>query len=199
MAEKKSPIGICDLCGDPIADPYTTKGKPRLYCSAQCRNTANSRAGARERSRKAKQRVATGAWQNPHHLNPPTPEEQARRARLGRKREVEAGAWRNPALSDGARKKLSQPRKHDDNPILHSALEKLRQGLSVTELTPGEQEAHRTYRRELRSQRRSEANAYAREYYRKRQAAMTPEQREAQREKWRKANRRKAQKRKKKD
>ena len=67
-----------------------------------------------------------------------------------RKAEVEAGTWRNPALTDEAREKLSRPRKHADNPTLHSAIEKLRQGTPVADLTPAEQEAHRTYRRQLR-------------------------------------------------
>ena len=47
MAEKTAPLGICDLCGGEISPgPYTSKDTPRLFCSRECRNTANSRAGA---------------------------------------------------------------------------------------------------------------------------------------------------------
>lgn len=67
MPEKKAPLGICDHCGGeiPEARHYTTKGTPRLYCSRDCRNTANSRAGAHILSRKGKERVRRGEWQNP--------------------------------------------------------------------------------------------------------------------------------------
>lgn len=125
MATKKQPLGICDHCLAQMPEDrhFTSKGKPRLYCSRDCRNTANSRAGSKKRSVKAKARVRRGEWQNPHHLNPPSPEEQARRARLGRLREVQAGTWRNPALSPEARKKLSRPRKHSGP--LRQAIRKL--------------------------------------------------------------------------
>ena len=193
MAKKQKPLGICDLCGGeipPHLGEYTSKGQPRLYCSRDCRNTANSRAGSPERARKARQRVARGEWQNPAKLNPPTGEEQAHRARLGRRREVEAGTWRNPALDNAARKKLSRPRKHSGP--LHQAIEKLSRGQKMADLTPEEQQAHRRYRAKLRAARRDEVNAWHRRYYHKRQAEMTAEEREAQRAKWRKANRRRS-------
>jgi hypothetical protein len=65
---------------------------------------------------------------------------------------VEAGSWRNPALADQAREKLSRPRRHSG--VLHSAIEKLKQGAKVADLTPEEQEAHRAYRRGLQDRRR---------------------------------------------
>ena len=189
---KQQALGICDNCLSEIPrdEWYTSKGKPRLYCGRDCRNTGNSRAGAPIRSVKAKRRVARGEWQNSHHLNPPTPTEQSRRARLGRRREVKAGTWRNPALSDEAKDKLSRPRKHD--PALHAVLEKLKQGIRVSELTPEEQELHRAYRRELVATRRDEVNAGYRQRYRLRQASMSEEEHEAQRAKWREQNRRRS-------
>jgi hypothetical protein len=86
---------------------HTVKGKIRRFCSLMCRNTANSRAGNPERTRNLQERVARGEWVNPAHLRPRTSQEQAPRARLGRKREVAAGIWRNPALGAEARAKLS--------------------------------------------------------------------------------------------
>jgi hypothetical protein len=171
---KVEPVGVCDLCKGPIppGDWYTRRG-PRRFCSVDCRNTANSRAGATLRGQKAKKRVAEGRWLNPAKLNPPTGEEQARSASLGRRREVAEGRWRNPALSEGARVKLSRPRKHEGD--LHRAIEKLKQGRSVADLTPEEAEAHRAYRR------RQRAELWAR----------TPEdRREHWREVWRLAKRR---------
>lgn len=194
MVSKSQPLGICDHClGEIPSDVgwYTSKGKPRLHCCRDCRNAANSQAGAAIRSKKAKRRVARGEWQNPHHLNPPTPEEQARRARVGRKREVTSGTWRNPAKSLDARRKLSRPRKHGDNLVLHRALEKLKFG-TVADLTEEETEAHRAYRRNLEAARRDEINAQARERYRLQQESMTDEDREVQRAKWRAANQRRA-------
>jgi len=187
---KQQALGICDNCLSEIPrdEWYTSKGKPRLYCGIDCRNTGNSRAGAPIRSKKAKQRVARGEWQNPAKLNPPTPEEQARRSRLGRKREVSAGTWRNPALSDEAKEKLSRPRKHD--PALHAVLEKLKQEQRLADLTPEEKELHRIYRRDLRQARRKEVNAWYRNWYRQQQASLSDEEREAQRARWREQNRR---------
>lgn len=76
MAEKVQPIGICDLCLAAMPrDRWYTRRGPRLYCSTDCRNTANSRAGAPIRTVKLKARVKAGTWQNPHHLNPPSKEE----------------------------------------------------------------------------------------------------------------------------
>jgi len=165
MPSKTQPLGICDLCLGPIRDWYTSKGRPRLYCSVDCRNTGNSRAGATIRSEKACERVRMGQWVNPALIHPPTPENIGAGVKQARLREVEAGAWRNPALDDEAREKLSRPRKHSG--VLHSAIEKLSRRLSVSELTPEEQEAHRLYRRELRIARRDDVNRLARERYRR--------------------------------
>lgn len=152
MREKQQPTGICDLClGEiPRGQWYTRRG-PRLY-HVECKNTANSRNGNPIRIAKQIERVRRGEWQNPHHLNPPTNEEQARRARLGRQREVAAGTWRNPALSDAARVKLSRPRKHRG--ALHRVMEKLRT-LKVSELTARERSLYRAYQRDLARQRRA--------------------------------------------
>ncbi len=151
MREKQQPIGICDHCLSPMprAMWYTRRG-PRLYCSIDCKNTANSRNGNAVRVEKLRARVRRGEWENPAKLNPPSGEEQARRARLGRRREVEAGTWRNPALPDEARKKLSRPRKHRG--LLHRVIEKLRHG-SVADLTEREKRVHRAYRRSLKRRR----------------------------------------------
>ena len=187
--DKAQPIGICDLCQGPIAEPYTTKNKPRRYCSRDCRNTGNSRAGADIRSEKNLKRVQAGTWQNPAKLNPPSPEAIGRKARITRQREVAAGTWRNPALTDEARAKLSRPRKHGDNPLLHSAIEKLGQGASVSELTPEEQQAHRTYRAELQAKKDpDEVRRANRERYRRRRDAMSEEEKAVQLEKWRRQN-----------
>jgi acyl-CoA reductase-like NAD-dependent aldehyde dehydrogenase len=81
---------------------------------------------------------------------------------------VAAGRWRNPALTDAARAKLSRPRRHTG--ALHNALEKLKRGLRVADLTAEQQDAHRAYRRQQR------AELWAR---------MTEEQRARLRAKWR--------------
>jgi len=152
-SEKIQPLGVCDNCLGNIPKErwYTSKGKPRRYCSVECRNTGNSHEGEAVRHAKMLQRMERGEWRNPMQLRPPTPEEQAERARKGRLAEVEAGTWRNPALSDEAREKLSRPRKHFG--VLASALEKLHQGVPVAQLTPEEQDAHRAYRRELKQKK----------------------------------------------
>lgn len=188
MADKQAPIGICDFCGGPIprSEWYTRRG-PRLYCSVDCKNTANSRVGAPIRSRKAKERVRRGEWQNPHHIHPPTSEEQSRRSRLARTREVESGRWRNPALTDKARAKLSRPRKHTG--ALHKALEKLRRG-SMIDLTDAERKAYLRWRHELRQARLQDVRRYYRDRYRKQQESLTPAEHEAQRAKWREQNKR---------
>lgn len=154
---KLLPDGVCDHCGQPFPPGlgwYTRRG-PRRYCSIDCRNTANARAGGPIVSVKNKQRMAEGRWQNPAKLHPPTSEEQSRRSRLGRLREVAAGRWRNPALSTEARAKLSRPRVHTDNPVLHSVFEKLRRG-RVADLTDEERAAYRVYQQQLRDARRAE-------------------------------------------
>jgi hypothetical protein len=165
---KVQPLGICDLCGN--AMPTHTHHGVRIYCSIDCRNTANSRAGSPVRSAKAKKRVALGQWKNPALL---ISEEQRRQqnaesARKGRKREVAEGRWRNPALSDRARKKLSRPRVHKYNWRLHRALALLRKGTRLPDLPCDLRSAVRTYRRKLRANHREEWNARAREKYRQR-------------------------------
>jgi hypothetical protein len=101
-------------------------------------------------------------------------------------REIAEGRWRNPALSLEAREKLSRPRKHGDNPVLHRAIERLRQGAKVADLTPEEREAHRIHRATLREARRDEYNAWRRDYYRRCMA--DPESRARLREKWQRQN-----------
>lgn len=174
---KTAPLGVCDLCGLFLPDPYTSKGTPRRYCSRECRNTANSRAGSAERSRKAKARVAAGEWQNPMRLRPPTSQEQATRARRGRLAEVAAGNWRNPALSPAARAKLSRPRLHSGR--LAEAIERLRVGARMTDLTPDQADAYRAHARDRAARRwavmpedqRERRRAQWRAYWRRRQGA----------------------------
>lgn len=168
---KRRPLGICDHCGAPMPT-HTVKEKIRRFCSVRCRNTANSRAGNAERTRKLRERVARGEWQNPATLRPPTPEEQAARARRGRLREVAAGVWRNPALSDAARAKLSRPRKTSG--ALADAIEKLRKG-NMADLSPDEADAYRAHARARQAALR---------------ASWTDEERAEARRKWREAWRR---------
>lgn len=189
MPDKTQPIGTCDHCLGPIPPgQWRTRRGPRLYCSLECRNTANSRAGNPVRVQKLRQAVQTGTWQNPAKLRPPTPEEQSARSRKGRLREVAEGRWRNPALTPAARAKLSRPRKHSGP--LASAIERLKTGVSMSGLTIEEADAYRSYARQRRAARRDAANAYHRQRYHIRQSALTDEQRQAQRQRWRAANRR---------
>lgn len=148
MTEKKRPLGICDLCEGLIHQKewYTSKGNPRLYCSRDCMNAANSRKGAPIRSAKQIEHIKNGEWRNPAKIRPPTSEEQSARSRKGRLREVAEGRWRNPALTPEAREKLSKPRKHTG--ALASAIEKLHI-MHMSELTEEEQEAFRSYSRSL--------------------------------------------------
>lgn len=196
---------LCELCGGDVNQHglgyYTSKGKKRRFCSLECRNTANSRAGAPIRAQKARERVARGEWKNPNPLlrDDLSPEERraflrsiGRGARKVRLAEVREGRWRNPALSPEAREKLSRPRKHGG--ALHSALEKLKRGARVADLTPKEQEAHRAYRRELYAAKREEKRAWRRRWWRRKMDALTDEEREALRAKWREENRRKKKK-----
>lgn len=149
---KTNSIGICDHCGGPIAphDYYTSKGKPRQFCSRDCRNTANSRAGNPIRRAKAQQRVAQGSWQNPAKLHPPTPTEQAARARKGRLREVQSGTWRNPGQTPAAQAINSRPHKHTG--ALAEAMEILRHGCTA-DLSPDQHAAILAYRKNLRDQK----------------------------------------------
>jgi hypothetical protein len=180
MAKKIEPLGVCDNCGETFPErvsPYTSKGVPRLCCSRRCRNALNSRRGAEKRSEMARARVRRGEWENPS----PLMQDDATQAEVehyiaamsagvsrARKAEVEAGTWRNPALSPEAREKLSRPRVHGDNPVLHSALRKLGQGDSVGDLSTEEREAHRAYRRDLYAARIEEFRAWRRDWYRRR-------------------------------
>ena len=190
MPTKKHPLGVCDLCNGPISpgDWYTSKRRPRLYCSIDCRNTANSRNGNPERVRKLRIAVAAGAWQNPAHLRPPTSAEQSDRSRQGRLREVAEGRWRNPGLTPEARAINSLPHKHSGP--LAAAIEKLKVCRRLADLTDDEHAAYLAYSRALRAARRDEVNAGYRRRYAERRAAMTEAEREAQRAKWRADNQR---------
>lgn len=178
MSEKTAPLGICDLCGEtfPAGVSLYTKRGPRRYCSIECRNTANSRDGAEIRARKARERVARGEWENPSPFvreDATEAERHLARRKIGqgvtrrRRAEVRAGIWRNPALDDAAREKLSRPRAHADNPALHRAIERLRTGDKMSDLTIEEADAYRTWRRALRYARRDEVNAWYRTRYRR--------------------------------
>jgi hypothetical protein len=79
--------------------------------------------------------------------------------------EIEAGTWQNPADAPGAQEKLSRSRRHADNPLLHWAFEKLKQGLSVSDLTEAEAEAHWRYGRRRYRMRRTEICEWRREWY----------------------------------
>lgn len=178
MSDKQKPLGICDLCGErfPAGVSLYTRRGPRRYCSVECRNTANSRVGAPVRARKARERVASGEWFNPSPFTRPGATDAQRAALVekmrrsvsrARRREVAEGRWRNPALDDAAREKLSRPRIHADNPLLHSAIEKLRRGAAMSELSQDEAEIYRTYRRERRERRIDEIRAWYRARYRR--------------------------------
>lgn len=194
--EKRAPLGTCDLCGGPIppGEWYTCKGKPRLHCSLECRQTDNSRTGAPVRSAKAKQRVADGTWVNP--FDRMTPDEmfahQSKAARTTRTREVAEGRWRNPGLTPAARAINSRPEKHGNNPTLHHAIELMGRGVKLSEMPQAERAAYNARQRELYAQNRAAKRAAWNAAYKRRQAALTPEQRAAQRAKWREGNRRKA-------
>lgn len=170
MSQKIQPPGICDQCLGPIPPGQwrTNKRILRRYCSVECRNKANAIAGGPIISSKNRDRIRKGIWQNPSSLRPPTPQEQADRARKGRLSEVRDGKWRNPSLTPEARQKLSRPRKHSG--ALAEAIEKLGMGLRMADLTQDEKTAYRAYRAELRSRRRDEVNRLARlRYHRRKQ------------------------------
>ncbi len=152
------PWPACELCGEDVNQHglgyWTTKGRPRRFCSLECRQSNNSREGTPIRTALTRERIKAGTWENP--VNFTTPEQRREYGKLGGevraetlRAEVEAGTWQNPADAPGAREKLSRPRKYADNPVLHSAIEKLGQGYSVSDLTSEEAEAHRQYRRKL--------------------------------------------------
>jgi DNA-binding XRE family transcriptional regulator len=190
MADKIKPLGVCDLCGERFPSGvslYTSKGTPRLFCSLECRNTANSRAGAPIRSRKMHERIQRGEWQNPaESMTEEDRREYARRGgqvRAKQHREaLAAGTWQNPANAPGAREKLSRPRRHGDNPLLHSAMKKLDSGLRMADLTLEEAAEYRRYRGRLRDKRRRQWRAYYRRRYRLRMS--TKKGRAAESAKW---------------
>ncbi len=192
---KREPLGICDLCRGPIApnDWYTTKGRPRLHCSIECRQSDNSRVGNPIRVAKIKQHIAAGTWKNPaHDLTPPQRSEISRRAgTVARTREVAEGRWRNPGLTPEARAINSRPEKHGDNPVLHHAFELMQQGVKLSEMPQAERDAYNANNRRLYAEKREEKRAKWNAAYKRRQTVLTPEQRAAQRAKWREANRRK--------
>jgi len=182
---------LCELCGGSVDEFglgfYTTKGTPRRFCSIDCRQTRNSRVGAPIRAEKARERVRRGEWQNPaESLTAEEVHEYARRGAAVRAQQhrqaLAEGTWQNPADAPGAREKLSQPRRHGDNPVLHRAIERLTQGASVADLTEAEAEAHRAWRRELRATDPERSRRYARESYRRRMA--TEEGRTRARTQW---------------
>ena len=175
---KTQPVGVCDLCLGVIPPDqwYTSRGTPRLHCCLDCKNTANSRAGAPVRSAKTRLAIGLGQWTNPASIRQPDPEKVSIGVSRARKAEVKAGAWRNPALDPAAREKLSKPRRHTGD--LAKAIEKLRHG-KMADLTEAEHAAWLEYRRDL---------------YRQHQAEMTIEQHEQQRERWRKYYRKTSQK-----
>lgn len=163
LSSTKRTWPYCELCGRPVdaggLGRYTSKGKRRRFCSRDCRNTANSRAGAPIRSEKALGRVASGEWQNPAEVM--TRDQLRKAARLGggarakqHRAALEAGTWQSPADAPGARAKLSRPRVHSDNPTLHRAIEKLRGG-SMADLTEAEANEYRVYRQQLRDAKRA--------------------------------------------
>jgi hypothetical protein len=141
---------------------YVQRSSPALLFA--CRNTGNSRAGNEERTRKLRQRIERGEWQNPARLHPPDLAKVAAGVSRAKRAAVAAGTWVSPSVSEQARAKLSRARKHGG--ALHSAIEKLGGGGKVADLTEEEQEAHRQYRAELRgpvgSPRREGYNAQAR-------------------------------------
>jgi hypothetical protein len=159
MIAKTAPVGICDHCAGPIhPDEWFTRRGPRRYCCIDCRNTANSRNGNPVRTAKLRESVAAGAWHNPRERM--TPEQisavQSHASRAGRLREVREGRWRNPALDAAAREKLSRPRKHAG--ALHIAIERIRAGAHVADLTIDEQAAYRAHAHALRERyKRDEA------------------------------------------
>lgn len=106
MADKTQAVGICDLCLGPIQpDNHYTRRGPRLHCSRECRNTANSRTGAPVRAEMARERVRDGTWYDPRsELTPERRHEiDSTNSRNNRLREIDAGRWRNPGLTSEAR------------------------------------------------------------------------------------------------
>ena len=101
----------CELCGEDVdahgMGYYTTKGKPRRFCSDWCKATRNNRVGAPIRSPKARRRVKAGTWQNPAEHHTPESLRAASLAGAAVRREqhraaLEAGNWQNPADAPGS-------------------------------------------------------------------------------------------------
>jgi len=191
--EKVAPVGTCDYCrkGIPVGEWWTSKGRPRLHCSLECRQAANSRK-MENRAEWMRERIESGDWVNPATINKPTSETISKNSCAARLREVEEGRWRNPGSTPEARAKNSEPHKHTG--LLASAIEKMGHGVKLKELPEDEREAYHVYARQLRSARKDEINQQYRERYRRAWAAMTEEEKETQREKWRQQNRKRAQK-----
>lgn len=110
------------------------------------------------------------------------------------KREVEEGRWRNPGQTPEAKAINSLPHKYTG--ALADALEKVRIGVKSAEMSDEEREALSIHRKQKRDARKEEVNQYYKERYHARKQAMTDEQREAQRQKWREQNRKRAAKKK---
>lgn len=118
-----------------------------MYCSRDCRNTANSQAGAAIRGQQTRERIERGMWVNPASLHAPDPEKVGLGVSRRRKREVASGTWRNPGLTPEARAINSRPRKHSG--LLARAMEILRRG-RMADLTSEEADVYREYRRQQR-------------------------------------------------
>lgn len=190
MPDKTNPIGICDYCGEAILDSwYTTAGTPRLYCCDHCKGKGISRVTRFAISRKAKERVANGTWVNPAVVNPPSPVrigEGVRRAALRKVAEDEAA---DPALAHAARRVLAIRQRKDAT--LRRALDKVERRVPTADLTPAELDAYAAYRAELDTARREYHLTWKRAWYQAQRAALTDDEREAQRARWREATQRK--------
>lgn len=90
--EKVAPVGTCDYCGKgiPVGEWWTSKGRPRLHCSLECRQAANSRK-MENRAEWMRERIESGDWVNPATINKPTSETISKNSRAARLREVEEG------------------------------------------------------------------------------------------------------------
>ena len=85
---------------------------------------------------------------------------------------------------------LSRPCQHDADPLLHRALEKLKQSGRMTDLSADGRIRYLDYRREPDAARAEELCAYHRERYRRIMAAADPATRERLRALWRRQNQR---------
>ena len=80
--EKVAPVGTCDYCGKgiPVGEWWTSKGRPRLHCSLECRQAANSRK-MENRAEWMRERIECGDWVNPATINKPTSETISKNSR----------------------------------------------------------------------------------------------------------------------